>query len=213
MHIYSPPKYDLTYISHLLDGNVPDYCDYIYPSPPPPTHTPTHMHIYPHSCIFISINYQPALTTNPPLSTTLSTPPLSSMNECAGEIKEAWQECEQLRKAVLKNNGMKRNIAKRLKLNEKVTPLGLSYYITPPFGFYYNISPLTLHYHINPSLCTLLHQTGNYLLTPPPPPPSSLTSPTLSSLSLPNYFSLLNHTSLPSPFLSMSRRRRNFGKS
>lgn len=35
------------------------------------------------------------------------------------EIMEAWQECEQLRKAIIKNNGMKKNIAKRLRHNEK----------------------------------------------------------------------------------------------
>ncbi len=35
------------------------------------------------------------------------------------EIKEAWQECEQLRKAILKNNGMKKSIAKRLRHNER----------------------------------------------------------------------------------------------
>jgi len=35
------------------------------------------------------------------------------------EIIEAWQECEQLRKAIIKNNGMKKNIAKRLRHNEK----------------------------------------------------------------------------------------------
>ncbi|RYG93939.1 hypothetical protein EON65_58205 [archaeon] len=32
---------------------------------------------------------------------------------------EAWEECEQLRKAIVKNNAMKKNIAKRLRLNEK----------------------------------------------------------------------------------------------
>ena len=32
---------------------------------------------------------------------------------------EAWQECEQLRKAILKNNGMKKNIARRLRHNER----------------------------------------------------------------------------------------------
>ena len=37
----------------------------------------------------------------------------------SGEVKEAWVECEQLRKACVKNNGMKRNIAKRLRHNEK----------------------------------------------------------------------------------------------
>ena len=36
-----------------------------------------------------------------------------------GEVMEAWQECEQLRKAIIKNNGMKKNIAKRLRHNEK----------------------------------------------------------------------------------------------
>ena len=35
------------------------------------------------------------------------------------EIKEAWLECEQLRKAILKNNSMKKNIAKRLRQNER----------------------------------------------------------------------------------------------
>ncbi|CAM9806509.1 unnamed protein product, partial [Ectocarpus fasciculatus] len=35
------------------------------------------------------------------------------------EVKEAWQECEQLRKAVSKNQMMKKNIAKRLRYNEK----------------------------------------------------------------------------------------------
>eukprot|EP01038_Epipyxis_sp_PR26KG_P013647 gene13647-18314_t len=35
------------------------------------------------------------------------------------EIVEAWQECEQLRKAIAKNNGMKKNIAKRLRHNER----------------------------------------------------------------------------------------------
>lgn len=35
------------------------------------------------------------------------------------EIVEAWEECEQLRKAIMKNNGMKKNIAKRLRHNEK----------------------------------------------------------------------------------------------
>lgn len=37
----------------------------------------------------------------------------------SSEIVEAWQECEQLRKAIMKNNGMKKNIAKRLRHNEK----------------------------------------------------------------------------------------------
>lgn len=36
-----------------------------------------------------------------------------------GDVMEAWQECEQLRKAIIKNNGMKKNIAKRLRHNEK----------------------------------------------------------------------------------------------
>jgi kinesin family protein 18/19 len=40
-------------------------------------------------------------------------------SEGSREIVEAWQECEQLRKAIIKNNGMKKNIAKRLRLNEK----------------------------------------------------------------------------------------------
>lgn len=35
------------------------------------------------------------------------------------DIIEAWQECEQLRKAIVKNNGMKKNISKRLRHNEK----------------------------------------------------------------------------------------------
>ena len=35
------------------------------------------------------------------------------------KIKEAWQECEQLRKAIIKNNGMKKSIAKRLRHNER----------------------------------------------------------------------------------------------
>jgi hypothetical protein len=35
------------------------------------------------------------------------------------DIKEAWGECEQLRKAIMKNNGMKKNIAKRLRHNER----------------------------------------------------------------------------------------------
>ena len=35
------------------------------------------------------------------------------------EIREAWQECEQIRKAILKNNAMKKNIAKRLRHNER----------------------------------------------------------------------------------------------
>jgi kinesin family member 18/19 len=35
------------------------------------------------------------------------------------DIIEAWQECEQLRKAIVKNNGMKKNIGKRLRHNEK----------------------------------------------------------------------------------------------
>ena len=35
------------------------------------------------------------------------------------DIIEAWQECEQLRKAIIKNNGMKKNIGKRLRYNEK----------------------------------------------------------------------------------------------
>ena len=69
----------------------------------------------------------PSSILSPPLSppfALLITPhpspiPYLSPTPPPGEIKEAWQECEQLRKAVLKNNGMKRNIAKRLKLNEK----------------------------------------------------------------------------------------------
>eukprot|EP01031_Cornospumella_fuschlensis_P034496 gene34496-41765_t len=36
-----------------------------------------------------------------------------------GSTVEAWEECEQLRKAIIKNNAMKKNIAKRLRLNEK----------------------------------------------------------------------------------------------
>jgi hypothetical protein len=35
------------------------------------------------------------------------------------DVKEAWMECEQLRKACVKNNGMKKNIGKRLRHNEK----------------------------------------------------------------------------------------------
>ena len=35
------------------------------------------------------------------------------------EIKDAWLECEQLRKAIMKNNGMKKSIAKRLRHNER----------------------------------------------------------------------------------------------
>jgi hypothetical protein len=35
------------------------------------------------------------------------------------EVREAWEECEQLRKAVAKNQVMKKNIAKRLRNNEK----------------------------------------------------------------------------------------------
>jgi hypothetical protein len=37
----------------------------------------------------------------------------------SSEVIEAWQECEQLRKAIIKNNGMKKNIAKRLRYNER----------------------------------------------------------------------------------------------
>ena len=36
-----------------------------------------------------------------------------------GSIKEAWNECEQLRKAILKNNAMKKNISRRLRHNER----------------------------------------------------------------------------------------------
>jgi hypothetical protein len=32
---------------------------------------------------------------------------------------EAFQECEQLKKAIVKNNGVRKNIAKRLRANEK----------------------------------------------------------------------------------------------
>lgn len=35
------------------------------------------------------------------------------------DVREAWEECEQLRKAVAKNQIMKKNIAKRLRNNEK----------------------------------------------------------------------------------------------
>eukprot|EP01042_Synura_sphagnicola_P006219 gene6219-7949_t len=35
------------------------------------------------------------------------------------EIKEAWQECEQLRRANQKNVGVKKNISKRLRQNER----------------------------------------------------------------------------------------------
>jgi kinesin family protein 18/19 len=41
------------------------------------------------------------------------------MGNGSPEVMEAWQECEQLRKAIIKNNGMKKNIAKRLRHNEK----------------------------------------------------------------------------------------------
>jgi hypothetical protein len=41
------------------------------------------------------------------------------MTHGSPEVLEAWQECEQLRKAIIKNNGMKKNIAKRLRHNEK----------------------------------------------------------------------------------------------
>jgi kinesin family protein 18/19 len=41
------------------------------------------------------------------------------VQKAPGHIKEAWTECEQIRKAISKNNGMKKNIAKRLRLNEK----------------------------------------------------------------------------------------------
>ena len=39
--------------------------------------------------------------------------------EAPTDIASAWRECEQIRKAVLKNNGMKRSIAKRLRHNER----------------------------------------------------------------------------------------------
>ena len=35
------------------------------------------------------------------------------------ETREAWLECEQLRKAIIKNNSMKKSIAKRLRQNER----------------------------------------------------------------------------------------------
>ena len=35
------------------------------------------------------------------------------------ENREAWMECEQLRKAIVKNNSMKKSIAKRLRQNER----------------------------------------------------------------------------------------------
>lgn len=35
------------------------------------------------------------------------------------ETREAWLECEQLRKAIVKNNSMKKSIAKRLRQNER----------------------------------------------------------------------------------------------
>ena len=35
------------------------------------------------------------------------------------QVASAWRECEQLRKAVMKNNSMKRSIAKRLRHNER----------------------------------------------------------------------------------------------
>ena len=41
------------------------------------------------------------------------------LSNSPGEVKEAWQECEQMRKACGKNNGMKKNIAKRLRHNER----------------------------------------------------------------------------------------------
>jgi hypothetical protein len=57
--------------------------------------------------------------TSPGGTKTVDVSTMMLDGDAPAEIKEAWQECEQLRKAVLKNNGMKRNIAKRLKLNEK----------------------------------------------------------------------------------------------
>ena len=39
--------------------------------------------------------------------------------EAPPEVAVCWRECEQIRKAVLKNNGMKRSIAKRLRHNER----------------------------------------------------------------------------------------------
>lgn len=41
------------------------------------------------------------------------------LTSASTEIKDAWLECEQLRKAIMKNNGMKKSIAKRLKHNER----------------------------------------------------------------------------------------------
>lgn len=41
------------------------------------------------------------------------------MGNAPSDIKEAWGECEQLRKAILKNNAMKKNISRRLRHNER----------------------------------------------------------------------------------------------
>lgn len=51
------------------------------------------------------------------------------------EIKEALSECEQLRKAISKNNAMKKNIEKRLRNNEKEAESFRYFY----FLFYFNI--------------------------------------------------------------------------
>ena len=50
--------------------------------------------------------------TSPGGTKTVDVSTMMLDGDAPAEIKEAWQECEQLRKAVLKNNGMKRNIAK-----------------------------------------------------------------------------------------------------
>lgn len=54
-----------------------------------------------------------------PLFTNKSDFTADLLENGSNEVKEAWVECEQLRKACVKNNGMKRNIAKRLRHNEK----------------------------------------------------------------------------------------------
>jgi hypothetical protein len=41
------------------------------------------------------------------------------LSKASPDIKDAWQEVEQIRKAMLKNNAMKRNISKRLRHNER----------------------------------------------------------------------------------------------
>ena len=42
---------------------------------------------------------------------------------CCVVLQEAWQECEQLGKAIVKNNGVKKSIAKRLRYNEREAEL------------------------------------------------------------------------------------------